>query len=191
MQNCHIVAQVHTSLSSFRLSPAILIPSCRPLSFSFSQFPIEIQKKTGGRSQRRLKWFFRGSGQQPVLVSAQKIHTTKNKLISVFSSAAGRNQADGNETKSSLHRTPWNSTKRANPRSPKRESLVRAGCVCVCARAYMHAHTQTHKLPTRKTDQLVYATSLLSHTCYRQLERWYSVEVKGEASEARLHGALS
>ena len=130
-------------------SPAILITLHRPLPF-FSPLTHSNCNSKGKRaspSQRWLKWFFTESGQQPALVSVQRMHTTKNKL-SAHSSAAGGNQADGKETKSSLHRAPWNSTARASSWNPRGKVWWGAGCV--------RTH-EAFKLSTRKADRKVSA----------------------------------
>jgi hypothetical protein len=54
----------------------------------------------------RFQGFLRGSGEQPALVSAQIIHTIKNNLRFVYSSAAGSSKTDGDKTKRSYHRIP-------------------------------------------------------------------------------------
>lgn len=123
----------------FPFSPITLITLPVPLPFSLSQFILlnwGLKEKWVSDSQSWLTWFFRGSGEQPALVSAQKIHTTKNRFISFYSFAAGGNQADGNEAKSSLHRTPWNSTEGPAPGAPKGKCVARA-CVCVCLCVHM------------------------------------------------------
>lgn len=189
MQTCHIVGQVHTSLSSFRLSPAILITSCMPLSFSFSNLPIyslELRFKRKLSAVLRAGWSDFSEDLAGRLCWFQLRKYILPKINSFLSLAlqleATKQMAMKPRAASTEHLET--AQKGAGPGAPK--GKVSGGRECV------HAHTQTHKLHTRKADQQVYAASLVSHTCNRQqLERWYSVEVKGEASEARLFGALS
>lgn len=107
--------------------------------------------------------FFRESGQQPSLVSAQKIHATKNKLISVYSSAAGGNRVDAMGPRAASIEHLETVEKGASPSRLTRQVF----CVCVC----MHTCTQADfKLFTRKANQKVYAgrstQSNLPHCLY-------------------------
>lgn len=128
MQNCHTV---DLAIGYFPLLPSL---SNNPLPSSFSQL---ILLNWGSREkwiihpQSWSKRFLWESGQQPASVSTQNMHNTKNKVITVYGFAAGGNQVDDHESRSTCI-DYFGAYRRASTRSP-RGKVCR---VCVCARTW-------------------------------------------------------
>lgn len=124
MQNCHTV---DLAIGYFPLLPSL---SNNPLPSSFSQL---ILLNWGSREkwiihpQSWSKRFLWESGQQPASVSTQNMHNTKNKVITVYGFAAGGNQVDDHESRSTCI-DYFGAYRRASTRSP-RGKVCR---VCVC-----------------------------------------------------------
>lgn len=155
LQNCPTIGRVRMFFPSFDLPTTPLITlSSSSQCIIFLRFKREMSPPFS----ELVEGFFRYSGQQPALVSAQKIHTTKNKLVSVSSSAAGGNQADGNEAKSSLH--PQNTLKqyRKGPTAPSGQvccvSMCVYTCACVCTQCLqtIHRESRSESLCRRNTQ---------------------------------------
>ena len=124
MQNCHTV---DLAIDYFPLLPSL---SNNPLPSSFSQL---ILLNWGSREkwiihpQSWSKRFLWESGQQPASVSTQNMHNTKNKVITIYGFAAGGNQVDDHESRSTCI-DYFGAYRRASTRSP-RGKVCR---VCVC-----------------------------------------------------------
>lgn len=112
--------------------------------------------------------FFRESGQQPALVSAQKIHATKNKLISVYSSAAGRNRVDAMGPRAASIEHLETVEKGASPSRLTRQ--VFCVCVYVCTRAHKQTSNYSQGKPTRRfmLAETPSLTCPIACTCYRK-----------------------
>ena len=95
---------------------------------------MKVKRKRIPPSSELIEGFFRGSGQQPALVSAQKMHATINKLV--YSSAAGGKGADAMRPGAASIEHLETGEKGAGPSSPQ-EKLCSA---CMCVRVCVHAH---------------------------------------------------
>lgn len=181
---CHSIARPlrPSYLTSFLPPfPAVLITLCMPLLLflPFILLNWDAKEKWASHSQR-IEVILQRIWPVPALVSAQRMCSTQNKLIPAHSSAAGWNQADGNEAKSSLRRTPWTSTERPAPGTPAGKFGERVSvCVCQCPKNLQTIHKESRSGSFCR-EGTPSSTSHVSCAWYRQqLGRRHCLGVEG------------